>query len=297
MSDFFDDRRLVVACIIGIVVVLTISIISITVVWQTNLGGASGTTSNEAVGGNGEVIESDIGKYKVVNVSDEAQLKKYAVDLADNLEFVNIDALYESLDPGYVEYFKVTKESLKAKLEGKGILGKKLEMSDYIYTTLNGKRIYSLKYSNADNSLNGSINIIENSPNNYSIALDDFVAYDKNPREFVKDGLKFTIYDQAWFNTKYKLKATFKNLNESSYIVNSSRLYENNYIKLSNLSEVRTVTTVLAGDSVRLDKGSEMNYSLEFNISEFSFSTIKSFIIKDVKSVDTDISKDYEFEI
>lgn len=297
MNDFFDDRRLVVACIIGIVVVLTISIISITVVWQTNLGGTTSSTSNEVTGESTANIESDIGKYKVVNVSDEAQLKKYAVDLADNLEFGNIDALYELLDSGYVEYFKVTKESLKAKLEGKGILGKKLEMSDYVYTNLNGKRIYSLKYSNADNSLNGSINIIENSPNNYSIALDDFVAYDKTPREFIKDGFKFTIYDQAWFNTKYKLKATFKNLNEGSYVVNSSRLYENNYIKLSNLAEVRTLTTVLAGDSVRLDKGSEMNYSLEFNISEFSFSTIKSFIIKDVKSVDTDISKDYEFEI
>ena len=106
MNDFFDDRRLVVACIIGIVVVLTISIISITVVWQTNLGGTTSSTSNEVTGESTANIESDIGKYKVVNVSDEAQLKKYAVDLADNLEFGNIDALYDLLDSGYVEYFK-----------------------------------------------------------------------------------------------------------------------------------------------------------------------------------------------
>ena len=97
MNDFFDDRRLVVACIIGIVVVLTISIISITVVWQTNLGGTTSSTSNEVTGESTANIESDIGKYKVVNVSDEAQLKKYAVDLADNLEFGNIDALKEEL--------------------------------------------------------------------------------------------------------------------------------------------------------------------------------------------------------
>ncbi|MDO4283537.1 MAG: hypothetical protein Q4D02_07880 [Clostridia bacterium] len=295
MSDFFDDRRVVVACIIGIVVVLAVSIISITIVWQANL---SGVASNTVENGNTNIEESsDIGKYRVVSISKEDQLKKYAVDLASKIEFSDIDAIYELLDPGYVEYFNITNEAFKAKLEGKGILGKKLDMTNYIYTTLNDMNVYSLKYTNSDKSLNGSINIIEKSPNNYTIAFDDFVAYNKEPREFIQDGLKFTIYDQAWFNTKYKLKATFKNLNESSYIVNSSRLYENNYIKLSNLSEVRTMSTVLAGDSIRLDKGAEMNYSLEFNISEFSFSTIRSFIIKDVKSVDTDISKDYEFTI
>lgn len=296
MEDFFEDKRIIVACAIGIAVVLVISITSIVLIWRNNLGISSNVPENNVLIDNSN-IDTGIGKYSRINATRESQIRIYMLDIITRIQSGDINQVYEKLDPEYIEYFKLSKSSFEQKLNGKMILGKKLNMSKYKYSSLNGRAVYIVDYSSIDSYISGKINIIERSPNNYTIAFDDFIAYEKEPKVLVKDGLSFTISDQAWFNSKYILKAKLKNLNDTSYIVNSEKLYENNYLVLATGVEVRTMSSVVAGDSVELKKDAEMNYSLEFNISELSFGSIDSFLIKGIKSSTTGISQDYKFKV
>lgn len=292
MSDMFDDKRVLVACVIGIAVVLVISMTSIIFIWKNNL------MPKETVENNTDIVnvqDTGLGKYTGAIVTRETQLKMYASDLIQKIQSSDIDALYDLLDPGYIEYFNVTKTSLEENLKSKMILGKKLEMPKYKYTNASDKNVFVVEYSSLDSYINGKINIIEKSPNNYAIAFDDFIAYEKEPRTFVQDGLSLTVSNQVWFSSKYLLDATFKNLNETSYIYNSNNLYENNFLLLNNSNEIRTLSTVVSGDSIELAKNAEIKYKLEFNISELSFSTIKGILIKDIKSSTTNIAQDYTF--
>lgn len=293
MRNFFTERRILVLCVIGIILALILSFTTITSIWKKNLSGAPSENSSN----NTTYSNSGIGVFETVNVSDEAQVKKYVAHIAETLELGNFDDIYSMVDPGYLKYFKITKDSLKSRLSSKGVMNIKLNMSGYKKGTIESMNVYSVDYASTDNSITCNINIVEKSPNNYTIAFDDFVTYIEEPREFIRDGLKFTIYDQAWFKSRYVLKAKLENLNEDSYVVNASRLYENCYVKLSNSNEKRTSSSVLSGESVTLNKNDGMNYDLSFDISELGFSSIKSFILKDIRSVSTGIVKNYEFEI
>ena len=86
-------------------------------------------------------------------------------------------------------------------------------------------------------------------------------------------------------------------MNNDSYIINANRLYENNYLRLSTGNDIRTLSTVVSGDYIKLEKDHEMNYLLEYSIPELSYMQIKSYIVKDIKSEKTNIVKDYIFEI
>ncbi len=293
MSDMFEDKRVLVACTIGIAVVLVISMTSIMFIWKNNLMPKEAPENTTDIMG---VQDTDLGKYSGAIVTRETQLKMYVSDLISKIQSSDIDSLYELLDPGYIEYFNVTKTSLEENLKSKMILGKKLEMSKYKFTNASDKNVFVVEYSSLDSYINGKINIIEKSPNNYFIAFDDFIAYDKEPKTFVKDGLSLTVSNQVYFSSKYLLDATFKNLNETSYIYNSNNLYENNFLLLNNSKEIRTLSTVVSGDSVELAKNAEIKYKLEFNISELSFSVIDGILIKDIKSSTTNIAQDYTFK-
>lgn len=295
MSDIFDDKRVLVACIAGIAIVLVISMTSIIFIWKNNLVPQNNVPND--INNIGIVSEgnTNIGKYSVVTVSREAQLKVYASDLIQKIQSSDIDGIYELLDPGYVEYFNVTKTSLEQNLKSKMILGKKLEMPKYKFANTGDKNVFVVEYSSLDSYINGKINIIEKSPNNYSIAFDDFIAYDKEPKNFVQDGLSLTVSNQVWFSTRCSFDVTFKNLNETSYIYNSNGSYENNYLILGSGTELRTLSTVVSGDSIELAKNAEIKYKLEFNISELSFATVKGILVKDIKSSVTGITQDYTF--
>lgn len=293
MSDMFEDKRVLVACTIGIAVVLVISMTSIMFIWKNNLMPKETPENTTDIMG---VQDTDLGKYSGAIVTRETQLKMYVSDLISKIQSSDIDSLYELLEPGYIEYFNVTKTSLEENLKSKMILGKKLEMSKYKFTNASDKNVFVVEYSSLDSYINGKINIIEKSPNNYFIAFDDFIAYDKEPKTFVKDGLSLTVSNQVYFSSKYLLDATFKNLNETSYIYNSNNLYENNFLLLNSSKEIRTLSTVVSGDSVELAKNAEIKYKLEFNISELSFSAIDGILIKDIKSSTTNIAQDYTFK-
>lgn len=293
MSDMFEDKRVLVACTIGIAVVLVISMTSIMFIWKNNLMPKETPENTTDIV---SVQDTGLGKYSGAIVTRETQLKMYVSDLVSKIQSNDIDSLYELLDPGYIEYFNVTKTSLEENLKSKMILGKKLEMSKYKFANASDKNVFVVEYSSLDSYINGKINIIEKSPNNYFIAFDDFISYDKEPKTFVKDGLSLTVSNQVYFSSKYLLDATFKNLNETSYIYNSNNLYENNFLLLNNSKEIRTLSTVVSGDSVELAKNAEIKYKLEFNISELSFSTIEGILIKDIKSSTTNIAQDYTFK-
>ena len=49
MEDFFEDKRIIVACAIGIAVVLVISITSIVLIWRNNLGISSNVPENNVL--------------------------------------------------------------------------------------------------------------------------------------------------------------------------------------------------------------------------------------------------------
>lgn len=296
MEDFFEDKRVVVACVIGIAIVLIISITSIILIWKNNIVDATNVPDNNVLI-NKENVDTELGKYSNVNATRDSQIRMYILDVTSRIQSGEVNQIYEKLDPDYIEYFKLSKSSFEQKLNGKMILGKKLNMSKYKYATLNGKTVYIVDYSSIDSYISGKINIIERSPNNYTIAFDDFVAYEKEPKVLVKDGLSLTISNQAWFNSRYTLNAKLKNLNDTNYIINSEKTYENNYLVLATGKEVRTMSSVVAGESVELPKDAEMNYTLEFNISELSFGAIDSFLIKDIKSGATGIAQNYTFKI
>lgn len=293
MEDFFDGKKAIVAFCVGIVVTLVLSLVSLVVLWKTDFG----TNVESVATGTTTAVSSDLGSYKVINTSRDDQVEVYALDLVNKLAQSDVDGLYELLNPGYIEYFSITKDSFKKKLETLGILGKNLELSSYDYASLDNTKVFAVKYATSDNLLSGSINILETSPNVYTIAFDNFVSYVTEPTVYIQDGIQFTLSNQLWLNSMYKVKLNIKNLNEERCIVNSSNYYENFYIKLSTTSELRTNTTVVAGDTITLEKNGEMNCQLEFSISELSFSSVDSLIVKDIMLSNTGISKDYEFEL
>ena len=113
MRNFFTERRILVLCVIGIILALILSFTTITSIWRKNL---SGELSENSSNNNTTYSNSGIGVFETVNVSDEAQVKKYVAHIAETLELGNFDDIYSMVDPGYLKYFKITKDSLKSRL-------------------------------------------------------------------------------------------------------------------------------------------------------------------------------------
>lgn len=295
-DDMINDRRFVIFCTIGIVIVSIIAIVAIGFVWKKNFFGDQTT---EVSGENNitNTKSAELGKYTAQTTTAKQQLDNYTIEIATMIMNADIDRLYKKLDSGYVKYFSYDQDKFRNLLEKKGYFGKKVNMLSYKSATLKNKNIYNISLATVDGKINGTFNIIESSPNNYSIAFDDFVLYEQEPKEYIQDGIQFIVYDQVWYNSRYTLKAKLKNLNDDSYIINANRLYENNYLRLSTGNDIRTLSTVVSGDYVKLEKDHEMNYLLEYSIPELSYMQIKSYIVKDIKSEKTNIVKDYIFEI
>ncbi len=296
MEGFFDDKRVLVACIVGIIIVVTLALIAIVFIWNTNVFN-NANAENEIIDTTEITKNSDIGIYKTVSLSQEDIINRYASKIAYVLQYGTISDIYDILDPSYAQYYNLTESDLENKIRGKDIMGKALDMKKYSLTSLTDRKVYTITYSTDNGKNTGTFNVIELSPNRYGIAFDDFKAYYKEEKEIINDGLKVTLYDQVIFNDKYSLKATLKNLNDEEYIINTNGAYENCYIRLNNSNDIRTNTTVLSGNSVTLGKNDELNYNLEFGILNFSYSTAKSIVFKDISSSNNGIVKEYEFDI
>jgi len=139
-DDMINDRRFVIFCTIGIVIVSILTIIAIGFVWKKNffsestsgVSGESNVTSTKPVG---------LGKYTAQNTTAKQQLDNYTTEIATMIMNADIDGLYKKLDSGYIRYFNYDQDRFRNLLEKKGYFGKKVNMLSYKSATLNKKNI------------------------------------------------------------------------------------------------------------------------------------------------------------
>ena len=288
MENENNDRKILILCALGAVCVIIVAIIVLIGIW----------TPDKKTEAQEQKADLSLGKYENIYVDDKEQVNQYIDKITTYLATKNLDKLYEMLNPEYVEYFNVSKEKLKKDLVEKGLYGTVLTSNKYNLSTLNSNRYITANLnSNTKGYVQDLVNIIEYSPNDYKIAFDNFVMYNKVPQEYIRNKLNIKVNEQVAFNSKYIIKMSITNNTDDVVYFNPNRAYDFIYLVSSTQGNVPLAVHLYSRETVSIDNGKTLNLNMEFNIDEMSVNNIKGILIKEVKIGKTgelvDIQLDY----
>ena len=290
MEDERKETKILVLCVLGAICVIVISIIALIGIWTPEY--------KEEVEQEKQTVSDSIGSYENIQYSVDEQVAKYSEDIINYISTKNIDKIYEITSPEYLEYFNMDKESLRKDLENKGFYGLVLTSNKYNTSTIHNNKYFRLSLNTKNNNyVDGTINIIEYSPNDYKIAFDKFVFYKKEPIKYVREDLQITVSEQVAFDTLYNVTISITNNSNDTVYLNNNEEYE--FICLVNNSgnEIGTATHLYAGQVVELPRNKTINMELSFSIDDMSIDTIKAIKIKDVVMSKTGIVNDINLDI
>lgn len=286
-----NPRLFAIVCIISIVATVILAIFLLFIVWfpdrKKNIKQFS---END--------VEMKLGTYKPIFVSEKEVLEDYINYTLAVFAGGDEILLNEIVLPEYLTYKGIGKSELKKLLTKKGVIGKKLIFSDY-RVTLNPRygKIFEVDFKSYDGLFSDKLLIIEKSPNNFKISFDNFVGLDTKPKTYTKEGFRLNITEIKELTTIVSLKVTITNVSGHNMIINRENNYENIYLRLSTMSEIRMSSNWLSGDVKELSSEDTFNLDLEFLIKGLSSGSASSIIIKDVYDTLTKETKDIEFVI
>lgn len=286
-----NGSKILILCMLGIVAIIIIAIYLLISIWKPEP--VNDNTKNENNKEETSQVSTKIGTYSNKVVKEDENIVDYSENINNGLFTSNIDYVYSITSPEYLSYFNLDKEGLKQLLIQKGMYGKSLEMSSYVSKKLNNNRIFRINVKSDENGLiDDSINIIENSPNNYKIAFDRFLHYDKEPIEYIREELKITISEKAVFDTLLKVRLSITNTTDNSVVINQKQSYECIYLNAYGEKTYTPSVSPISSRIITIEKGSTFNFNLTFNIDDLSADKIKEIKLKDVTVNKTGVNTD-----
>lgn len=279
------ERQLFVLLITGIIIVLIIAVLLIISVW------------NKKVELDDEQNEYMLGKiYIDENIDYEDYVIKYFGQIEKMLFENNVEALYNTLGKDYIKYSNTSYEKIKKYLEDKKILGQALELKSYEMLQISGySNVYIMNIKLKDGIYDINVVVRETSPNNYTIALDDYIKSEISEYNNTMSGINFTIKDITYYSNYIEYNLSIKNLHDDYIILNTNKLTENMYLKLKSSSLISPYGTVLGGREIKIEKERTKEYKIKYNVTNENISNIESFVLKGVYYGGKNVTTDVEF--
>ena len=289
MENSRNETKILILCVLGAVVVIVLSIIALIGIW---------TGDNSEKAEKEQVVDLSLGNYQNIQYDLDKQVSNYSKEIITFLTTKNIDKLYAMANPEYLEYFKLDKEGLKKVLENKGFYGNTLTTSKYDSTGLDLNKYLRLAVGSINNDyIDGTINVIEYSPNDYKIAFDKFVFYKKQPIKYIREDLEIKISEQVAYDNVYNFNMSIVNNTDNTIYLNVDKEYDFICLVDSYNNNIGASTHMYANKVISLTKGKTVNLKLTFAIDDMAIDTIKSIVIKGVQSSKTGAVTDIELEI
>jgi len=181
----------------------------------------------------------------------------------------------------YISTYQFSEEKLYSILKNKGIIGKKFILADCITAIIEGNTIYQLQLKSSDNTTYFNLNVIEESPNRFTIAFDNFLMISERNTEQSKDGLKLKIRNVTYYTDRIVTTATLTNSNNFTSFVNYQSLAESIYYRTNNSQVIDYVTeaSVFNGECKIMPPNSDIELRFDVNMNFNMFSSIESLVI------------------
>lgn len=276
-KDFIVARILLISIFVAII----IAIILIINVWRNFGDDISGENDMQTT------ENLDIGTFKVESYDTDYAIQKYLEKINGYLLNSDSQSLYNLLSDDYKEYYSYTQEDLYSNLKGKNAFGKQFMAAEYVYNKIENKNIYKVKLNSNDNTTSLDINIIEESPNKFKIALDEFIMKVDRNTEQTLNGLTLNIKDVIYFNNRIIANATLTNSNNYNVIVNYQALNEDIYYRINNSNnenvDYLTEASVFNGEIKVIQPNSDIALKFDLHTDSNIFDSIDYLVIKDVK--------------
>lgn len=285
-----DRKKYLVLVILAGILFICIFIAIVIFIWSRPIGGTEDKQST---------AEKSLGSYTNVSFSLEEQVKIYSSNISSLLTSNDIDGLYKILNEDYIKYSDFDKNKFKEYIGQKNVSGKNLNLKEYKNGKIGNNKVIKLilETDEQSNKVSIPVTVFETSPNIYTIAFDNFIAYNSDEVSFEENGLRVTLYNQTLFSNEYKTNIKITNISNSVVTLNKQKASEVFYINQGLESDKKVSTNILMGQALSLNSGESINYTISFLISEFTFDSIKKFIIKDVTNEDTNNTQNIEINL
>ena len=285
------ELRIARLLFISIIIAVIISIILIFLVWKNfaqNVGKQEETPTEQMT----------IGKFNVKEYNNDYAINKYLNILNEYFYNAEVKEIYNLMSTDYISTYQFSEEKLYSILKNKGIIGKKFILADCITAIIEGNTIYQLQLKSSDNTTYFNLNVIEESPNRFTIAFDNFLMISERNTEQSKDGLKLKIRNVTYYTDRIVTTATLTNSNNFTSFVNYQSLSESIYYRTDNSQVIDYVTeaSVFNGECKIMPPNSDIELRFDVNMNFNMFSSIESLVIKDIKLTENSSGIDYEYD-
>lgn len=271
MSEIRKQQIFIALLVIGIILVVLLGGITLIGVWKFQINAIK------------EVNKYELGTIKYKPVTEEQYVKKYFSEIEDVLNREDYDKLYDMLGEDYIEYTQMTKESLQELIGKKKITNTQLQLTAYqAVETKYFANTYILSVKQKNGIYDANITIREISPNDYTIAFDDYIASEDPEYTNTMNSLNIVITRATYFSDYVEYDVKLKNLHDNTIVLNSSNNQEGFYLKLEGEKLVAPTTMVLGGRSVSLETERTKEYTLRYLIKNENMNSIESLLISDV---------------
>lgn len=281
------ERQLVLLCATGIVIVIILTVLAIIGIWNRKSEQDKKATEYKL----GRIIMEE-------SVSEEDYVKGYFAQIQKILFEEDYATFYEYLGEDYIEYSGLTEESLKEYLESQKIVGQFLTLKAYESVAVEGfGNAYVLNIKLKDDVYDLTLVVREISPNDYTIALDEYIKSEKIGYNSTINGINLEIKNVIYFSNYVEYDLVVKNTHDDTVVLNSNNKAEGIYVKLTDDTLVSPYNTVLGGSEAKIEKDRMKEYKIRYNVKNENVTSIESIVIKDIYYNGREVTGDVEFII
>lgn len=279
------DKEITAILVMSCTIVVIIAVLLLILVWTTD------RTEPE------EVIEYSVGVLDTRNqLTADDYVKKYFSIIESKLTSEDYDAIYGYLAEDYVKSTGMTKEKLKNYLKSRKIVGQPLVLKSYENTALVGySNIYIMNINQKDGIYDLNVVLKEKSPNNFTIAFDEFIDEKTNQLNAVFNSVNLSVDRVTRYSNYIEFEITVKNLYDEDIILNSQKQAECIYLKLADNSIIAPFGSVLGGTKLTLRSQRSKTYIVKYRLENKMMNSIQSLVIKDIYYEGKNITSDAEF--
>jgi len=259
MLDYKKQRQLIIGCVLAIVVVVILSILYLISIWKPE-------PEKEKV--------YEVGNVELVEMDEEKVLKEYYKKISDMLMNSKTDEILNLVAEDYMKYYNYTIDDIKAYIENKNILNKKLELSNGQAYLVDGySSVYSLDIKAMGEIYSLNIVIREKSPDNYTIAFDKFIDYKEHTYSGVSNSVELRVQKRARFTNSVEYRVRVTNNYDNSISINTNKEADGVILANANdgtiknpilLSFTNQIVTLEPGFSKEFDVAYSMEEELDF---------------------------------
>ena len=285
MIDYENQRKLVVVFILAVILTVIFTIIALVFIWIPD---------------NKEVEQKfEVGKIERPDSSEQAVVENYYKQLYILFLNKDLDAIYDLVGKDYLEYYKYDKQQLLNMLEEKNVFSRGLELVQYKTYVLQGyNNIYEfdLKVKNEAYSIN--VVLREKSPNNYTVAFDGFIDYDKSTYTATLNSIKLDIAERIRYTNSVQYE--FKLTNNYNKTVKINEGGTGNPVILVNSSGAskRPIMSTLNAAEITIYSKETRNFTVVFDIEDtYDYVTYNMLVLKNSQFEGMQGSSNLEFTL